>query len=219
MERKADHVEIVSCAGLESFDQVVFACHSDQTLALLTDSSAAEREILGAIRYQPNEVVLHTDAALMPRHPRAWASWNALLPASGAACTVSYSMNLLQGISSPEPLIVTLNPGGLIDPAKVLRRLHYHHPVHSHSSVAAQAHKAQIQGKRGTWFAGAYWGWGFHEDGARAALWKWLAHWACHGTARTHCNDPRNGQTHWGWRHDVIAADESAIPGPGQRRL
>jgi hypothetical protein len=150
---------------------VVLACHSDQALELLATPTPAERDILGAIDYQPNRVILHTDASVMPQRPRAWAAWNALVPSEpGTACTVSYWMNRLQGIDSAEPLIVTLNPTRPIDPAKVLRSLGYAHPVYTQASVAARARKAEIQGAQRTWFAGAYWGWGFHEDGMRSAV-------------------------------------------------
>lgn len=164
-------VEITSAHGPERFDQVVFACHGDQALALLADASPVEREVLGALRFQANDVVLHTDASVLPRNRRAWAAWNALVPgSSGDTCTVSYCMNLLQGIDCPEPVIVTLNPVRPIDARTVLRRLRYHHPVYSHESVAAQARKRDIQGRYRSWFAGAYWGWGFHEDGLRSAV-------------------------------------------------
>jgi predicted NAD/FAD-binding protein len=127
--------------------------------------------VLGAIRYQPNEVVLHTDASLLPRNPKAWAAWNAHVPRDPLApCTVSYCMNLLQGIESPQPLVVSLNRTAAIDPARILRRVQYRHPVHTRASVAAQARRPQLQGHRRTWFAGAYWGWGFHEDGMRSAV-------------------------------------------------
>ena len=121
--------------------------------------------------YQDNEVVLHTDASLLPRARKAWAAWNAFVPASARAdCTVSYCMNLLQDLQTREPLVVTLNRTHAIDPAKVLRRMHYRHPVYTQQSVAAQARRAEIQGRHSTWFAGAYWGWGFHEDGLRSAV-------------------------------------------------
>ena len=169
--RGSQSVQIATDAGVESFDEVVFACHSDQALALLDDASPTEREVLGALRYQVNDAVLHTDASVLPRNPRAWAAWNALVPrVATQTCTVSYCMNLLQGLSSPDPLIVTLNPIRPIDPRATLKKLRYHHPVYSHGSVAAQARKPDIQGKRRTWYAGAYWGWGFHEDGMRSAV-------------------------------------------------
>ncbi len=170
-------VAVESAAGIEHFDHVVLACHSDQALALLTDADERERSILGAMPYQSNETVLHTDASVLPIRRKAWAAWNAWLPRdSGEACTVSYCMNLLQGIESPEPFVVTLNRTASINPAKVLSRMTYHHPVFSHASVAAQSRKAEIQGRRRTWFAGAYWGWGFHEDGMRSAVEVAAAH-------------------------------------------
>jgi predicted NAD/FAD-binding protein len=169
--RDADGVTVFTDAGAERFDQLVLACHSDQALRLLSDAGEQERGILGAMPYQANETVLHTDASLLPRRRKAWAAWNAYVPgAPGDVCTVSYCMNLLQGLDAPEPFVVTLNRTDAIDPAKILRRMQYHHPVYSHASVAAQARKAEIQGRRRTWFAGAYWGWGFHEDGMRSAV-------------------------------------------------
>jgi len=168
--RQGEQVEVVTAAGTERFDQVVMACHSDDALRLLHDADGRERDILGAIRYQSNDTVLHTDARLLPRRRKAWAAWNAHVPRDPSApCTVSYCMNLLQGIASPEPFVVTLNRSDAIDPARILRRMHYRHPVYDHAMVAAQRRKAEIQGQRRTWFAGAYWGWGFHEDGIRSA--------------------------------------------------
>jgi predicted NAD/FAD-binding protein len=138
---------------------------------MLEDASDAERGILGAITYQANDTVLHTDARLLPRNRKAWAAWNAFLPADpNQACTVSYCMNLLQGLPGDTPLIVSLNRTQDIDPARILRRRQYHHPVHTHAAVAAQARRQEIQGVRRTWFAGAYWGWGFHEDGIRSGV-------------------------------------------------
>lgn len=170
VERMATGVRVHSRAGVEDFDEVILACHSDQALALLDDASATEREVLGAIRYQPNEVVLHTDASLLPRNRKAWAAWNAHVPRDPAApCTVSYCMNLLQGLPGDTPLVVTLNRSEAIDPGKVLRRMQYAHPVHDHAAVRAQRRWVELQGQRHTWFAGAYWGWGFHEDGIRSA--------------------------------------------------
>lgn len=171
VRRGAGHVEVACDRGTERFDQVVLACHSDQALALLADAGERERDILGAMPYQANDAVLHTDATLMPHNPKAWASWNALIRRMpGEACTVSYWMNLLQSLDTPVPLIVTLNSMQAIDPSKVLRRMRYHHPLYTQASVAARARRAEIQGQRRTWFAGAYWGWGFHEDGMRSAV-------------------------------------------------
>ncbi len=171
VRRDAEGVELHTAQGIERFNQVVLACHSDQALALLTDADDRESAILGAIPYQSNDVVLHTDASLLPRNPKAWAAWNAHVPRDPAdACTVSYCMNLLQGIDAPQPLVVTLNRTHAIDPSRILRRMSYAHPVYSHASVAAQGRRYVIQGQRRTWFAGAYWGWGFHEDGIRSAV-------------------------------------------------
>ncbi len=171
LERDATGVSVISAAGAERFDHAVLACHSDQALRLLADADPGERAVLGAIGYQMNDVVLHTDARVLPRDRRAWAAWNACVPREpGAHCTVSYCMNLLQGLSAPRPLIVSLNRSTDIDPAQVLRRLRYAHPLFSAAAVAAQAQRAQIQGRRRTWFAGAYWGFGFHEDGVRSAV-------------------------------------------------
>lgn len=169
--RHGNEVELDSAAGVECFDRLVLACHSDQALHLLADASAREQSILGAMPYQANDTVLHTDASVLPKQRKAWAAWNAWLPRDpNEACTVSYCMNLLQAIESPEPFVVTLNRTAAIDPAKVLARMRYHHPVYTTGSVAAQQRKAEIQGQRRTFFAGAYWGWGFHEDGMRSAV-------------------------------------------------
>lgn len=169
--RAADAVLIDSIAGSDRYDHVVMACHSDQALALLADASEPEHSILGAMPYQENDTVLHTDASLLPRRRRAWAAWNALVPAdTSEQCTVSYCMNLLQGLDCIEPIVVSLNRTDEIAPAKILKRMRYHHPLYTQAAVAAQARKAQIQGLNRTWFAGAYWGWGFHEDGMRSAV-------------------------------------------------
>jgi predicted NAD/FAD-binding protein len=171
IHRGAAGVVLHSAAGAERFDQVVLACHSDQALALLKDPSDAEREVLGAIPYQANEVLLHTDTSVLPRDPRAWAAWNALVPRDDSqACHVSYCMNLLQGLTGRETFIVTLNGAAAVRPDKVLRRMQYAHPLYTAGAVAAQQRRAELQGRRGTWFAGAYWGWGFHEDGMRSAV-------------------------------------------------
>jgi predicted NAD/FAD-binding protein len=171
VRRDDDGVAVTTATGTERFDQLLMACHSDQSLALLGDPSESERDILGAIRYQANDTVLHTDASLLPRDRKAWAAWNAYIPSTpGDVCTVSYCMNLLQGVTSREPFVVTLNRSNAIDPSRILRRMRYHHPVYDAASVAAQQRKHEIQGQRRTWFAGAYWGWGFHEDGMRSAV-------------------------------------------------
>ena len=156
---------------LEHFDAVFLACHSDQALALLTDASAAEREVLGAIRYQSNDVVLHTDEALLPRCRRAWASWNYRVPrAVRERPLVTYHMNALQSLMAPVQFCVTLNDGGRVAADRVLRRFRYDHPVFDVAAVAAQRRHAEIDGVRNTYFCGAYWRNGFHEDGVVSAL-------------------------------------------------
>lgn len=171
IRREADAVVVSTAQGEERFDHVVLACHSDQALALIEDPSAVEREVLGAIPYQENETVLHTDARLLPVRRKAWAAWNAYVPASpGAECSVSYCMNLLQSFESPEPFVVTLNRTQDIAADKIVARMRYQHPVYTHASVAAQARRGEINGKDRIWFAGAYWGFGFHEDGFRSGV-------------------------------------------------
>jgi uncharacterized protein len=169
--RDDDGATVGTDAGEERFDEVVLACHSDQALALLADATDNERDVLGAISYQDNETVLHTDARILPRNRRAWAAWNAFLPATpGAECTVSYCMNLLQSLQSPEPFVVSLNRTADIAPEKIIATMRYQHPVYTHASVAAQGRRDRINGVRHTWFAGAYWGFGFHEDGLRSGV-------------------------------------------------
>jgi predicted NAD/FAD-binding protein len=169
--RDDDRVRVTTDAGEEQFDQLVMACHSDHALALLGDATELERSILGAMPYQNNDTVLHTDARLLPRNRKAWAAWNAYVPAQeNAACTVSYCMNILQALDAPKPLIVTLNRSAEIDPDKIIARMRYRHPVFTQTSVQAQNRRAAINGLRRTWFAGAYWRYGFHEDGLRSAV-------------------------------------------------
>jgi uncharacterized protein len=163
-------VEAEGCES-EDFDQVVIAAHSDQALALLADPSEPEREILGAIPYRRNEAVLHTDTALLPRRRTAWSSWNFhLAEQPRAGSTVTYWMNNLQRLRAERQYLVTLNRGDEIDPEKMLRRFEYDHPVYTTAGVAAQDRHAEISGVRRTHYCGAYWGWGFHEDGVVSAL-------------------------------------------------
>ena len=172
MQRQPNRVVLrLKNGGVENFDQVFVACHSDQALKLLSDPSHEEREILGAIPYQANEAVLHTDASLMPRRPLAWAAWNYHLPIEQyERVTVTYNMNILQSLAAPAQFLLTLNRGDDVDPAKVLGRYVYHHPVYTTEAVAAQARRHEINGTRRTYYCGAYWGYGFHEDGVKSAL-------------------------------------------------
>ncbi len=170
--RDGNHVLVKPQGGeAERFDEVVLATHSDQALALLTDASDREHEILRAIPYQPNEAVLHTDVRLLPRRRRAWASWNYhLLPEPKGVATVTYHMNRLQSQRAEQEFCVTLNHSERIDPARIIRRISYAHPVYTEAGVKAQARVAEIDGRNRTHFCGAYWGWGFHEDGVVSAL-------------------------------------------------
>jgi predicted NAD/FAD-binding protein len=155
----------------ERFDEVVMATHSDQALALLVDATDREREILAAIPYQENEAVLHSDARMLPRRRRAWASWNYhLLDRPGDRATVTYHMNRLQSLQADRELCVTLNRSEAIDPDKVIRTIPYAHPVYTTDGVRARARRAEISGHNRTHYCGAYWGWGFHEDGVVSAL-------------------------------------------------
>jgi len=171
--RAADGVVVQTAAGAERFDQVVFACHADQALALIASPAQAETEILGAIQFQDNIAVLHQDIALMPRRKLAWSSWNYLSQGTAdhaQAVCLTYWMNLLQGMKTKLPLLVSLNPGIAIDPGKILLRKTYRHPQFDAAAVAAQERLAEIQGKDRLWFAGAWTGWGFHEDGIASGL-------------------------------------------------
>jgi predicted NAD/FAD-binding protein len=164
---------LVTPAGqpAERFDHVVIAAHSDQALGMLGDASEHERRLLCAIRYQVNETVLHTDTSLLPRRRRAWASWNYhLMREPPAGSTVTYWMNNLQSLDGRRQFCVTLNRADAIDPASVIERMRYAHPVFTPEAVAAQRAREEISGVNGTSFAGAYWGWGFHEDGVASAL-------------------------------------------------
>jgi predicted NAD/FAD-binding protein len=169
--RTEGYVRLATDYGEERFDHAVLACHSDQALALLGDACELERDILGSIPYQENDVVLHTDLSLLPGNRKAWAAWNAHVPSDpNAPCTVSYCMNILQSLDIPETLVVTLNRTQDIDPSKIIARMRYQHPVYTQSSVDARNRRGAINGLRRTWFSGAYWRYGFHEDGLRSAV-------------------------------------------------
>lgn len=158
-------------AEAERFDRVFLACHSDEALRLLADATPVEREVLGAIRYQRNEAVLHTDTRLLPRARRAWAAWNYhVLPDPDAPVALTYNMNILQTLKSRETYCVTLNHGHEIDPGRIVKRLVYHHPLYTPAAVAAQARQHELNGAHRTYFCGAYWRFGFHEDGVVSAL-------------------------------------------------
>ena len=172
VRRQLTHVEVTAADGsIERYDQVFIASHSNQALAMLNDPTPLEREVLGAIRYQKNEAVLHTDESMLPLTRRAWASWNYHLlqdPQQPAALT--YNMNLLQGLPTKTQFLVTLNHAEAIDPTKVIKRMTYDHPVYTAAAVAAQQRQAEINGVNRTYYMGAYWRNGFHEDGVVSAL-------------------------------------------------
>ncbi|HME03278.1 MAG TPA: FAD-dependent oxidoreductase [Solirubrobacteraceae bacterium] len=170
--RHSDHVTVSARGcGPERFDAVVMATHSDQALALLADPSERERELLGAIPYQSNEAALHTDRSLLPRRRRAWASWNYHLDAAvPGRCTVTYHMNRLQSLRAEREFCVTLNRTAAIDPDQIIRTMRYAHPVYTPAGMTAQSRHHEISAHNRTHYCGAYWGWGFHEDGVKSAL-------------------------------------------------
>ena len=179
VRRMDDGVEIRDSRGdVERFDAAVFATHADDTLSLLDDASALEREILGAFRYSDNTAIVHTDPALMPRRRAAWSSWNYLGSSRRSAdaehrpeaCTVTYWMNRLQEFQTPKPLFVTLNPQRGPDPACFIQLEHYTHPIFDAGAMRAQKRLWSLQGRRNTWFCGSYFGSGFHEDGLQSGL-------------------------------------------------
>lgn len=158
-------------ADPETFDRVIMAAHSDEALSMLADPTEREAEILGAIHYQPNDVVLHTDTSILPRNERAWASWNYYIPPDrDTRVCVTYNMNILQGLKSRLPFLVTLNSPREIRPDSVLGSWTYHHPVYSPEAVSAQKRHSEISGVNGIHYCGAYWGYGFHEDGVKSAI-------------------------------------------------
>lgn len=172
IERNAAGVLIQTKDGTVHFDAVVLAVHSDQALRLLAQPTAAEQQVLGAIRYQPNRAVLHTDAGVLPRRRTAWAAWNYERAADGvqesARVCLHYWINRLQPLPFAQPVLVSLNPVSPIDPARVINEFEYHHPVFDLGAMAAQRQVAQLQGGQRTWYAGAWTGYGFHEDGLQS---------------------------------------------------
>ena len=172
VRRSARGVDVTAAGRSEHYDEVVLACHSDQALGLLRDPAPHERRLLGGVRYQPNRVVLHTDARLLPRARRAWAAWNYLATADAGGerpVAVSYLINKLQPLPFRTPVIVTLNPPFDPDPATVMAEFEYSHPLLDGHALAAQQNQAALQGHQHTWYAGAWLGYGFHEDGLKSA--------------------------------------------------
>ncbi|UCB56052.1 MAG: FAD-dependent oxidoreductase [Thiotrichales bacterium] len=172
VRRYHDHVEIeTEKHGIEYFDAVFIATHTNEALRMLDCASVAETEVLGSIPYQKNEAVLHTDASLLPERRLAWAAWNYhILRQQTDRVALTYNMNILQGIDTPVTFNVTLNNTDAIDPARILKRVEYEHPLFTPESVKAQARHSEINGTGRTWYCGAYWRNGFHEDGVVSAL-------------------------------------------------
>lgn len=178
--RNSEHVDLELADGDRArFDQVVFACHSDQALAMLGQATDTERAVLGAFPYQANETVLHTDVSLLPRRPRAWGSWNYRIRGDKAdAVAITYYMNMLQSLDTQEHFCVTLNETDRIDPTKVIRKFVYHHPLFTQERDGAQARHGELIGANRTSYCGAYWGYGFHEDGVRSGV-RVAEHFGC----------------------------------------
>jgi uncharacterized protein len=174
LRRQAGGVIVSTDAGSEFFDEAVLACHSDQSLALLADARDDERLLLGAIRYQPNRAVLHTDASVLPRRKLAWAAWNyeraADAHAEQSAVCLHYLINRLQPLPWTTPVVVSLNPGRTIDDTKVIGSYDYSHPVFDLAAIDAQRRLPAVQGRDHTWFCGAWTRYGFHEDGLTSGL-------------------------------------------------
>jgi predicted NAD/FAD-binding protein len=170
VRRLPDGVELLTPNGPATFDHVIMATHSDQALALLADPTDEERRVLGAIRYQQNRATLHTDTTVLPANRRAWASWNYVrADEPKRQSTLTYYLNRLQGFDVDQPVMVTLNREGAIDPEQIVARMDYAHPIIDEAAVAVQSHQGCLSAGSVS-FCGAYWGYGFHEDGVRSAL-------------------------------------------------
>ena len=174
IERDAQGVRVITDGHAERFDQVVIATHTDQALSLLREASAEERSLLGAIRYQDNRAVLHTDASVLPANPKTWAAWNYERAASSeresSRVCLHYLLNRLQRIPFAQPVVVSLNPLQAIDPATIVGEYDYAHPVFDLGAIEAQKRLSLLQGQQHTWYAGAWTGYGFHEDGLKSGL-------------------------------------------------
>lgn len=172
--RDATGATVYTSDGAQHYDHVIFACHSDQALALLADASNLESDVLSGLEYQENEVVLHCDERLLPKRKAAWASWNYWLDGGEreqqSPPRLTYNMNILQHIKSDTTFCVSLNSSDSIDKDKILRSFHYHHPVFNQNALRSQQRRDEVNGINHTWFCGAYWYNGFHEDGVRSAL-------------------------------------------------
>ena len=172
IRRFVTHVEITPRnQPTEKFDAVFIASHSDQALCMLRDATQPEHEILGAIPFQKNTAVLHTDKSVLPKRRLAWAAWNYhLLPQQSSRVALTYNMNILQGLDAPDQFCVTLNNDSAVDESRILKRVNYHHPVFTTQGMKAQQRQQEINGINRTYYCGAYWRNGFHEDGVVSTL-------------------------------------------------
>ncbi len=170
VERSADRLTVVSDGRREDFDQVILACHSDQSLAILADTAPDRTHDLAAISYQPNRATLHTDIGVLPPRPRSWAAWNYRLDPESTASTVTYDLTRLMRLDTDTRYLVTLNDAGRIDPSRIITEIDYAHPVFDHAATAAQTRLRSRNGVDGIWLCGAWMGYGFHEDGMRSAV-------------------------------------------------
>jgi predicted NAD/FAD-binding protein len=191
VRRRPHEVEVSTRRGeVHRFDNVFIACHSDQALAMLSDATSAEREVLSAFPYAANEAILHTDTSILPKRPLARAAWNYhALANPQQPVALTYDMNVLQTLDAPTKFLVTLNHADAIDKSKIIQRIAYHHPVYLPAGVAAQARHREVNGARRTYFCGAYWRYGFHEDGVVTAM-RALEHFQWDQTARDDSNAP-----------------------------
>ena len=170
INRYKNHISIEDNRSKEKYDYIFFACHSDEALNMLSKPTADEITILKALPYQENEVILHTDSSIMPKKKLSWAAWNYNIDSSDSEpITLTYNMNILQNIKSKKDLLVTLNPKKPIQKENIIKNLKYSHPKFSIKGISAQRMKNKISGKNRSFFAGAYWGKGFHEDGVKSA--------------------------------------------------
>ena len=168
--RNKDYIEIEDNQSKEKYDYVFFACHSNEVLEILEKPTTNEVEILKALPYQQNNVILHTDSNVMPKNKLSWAAWNYNIDSQKESpITLTYNMNILQNIKSKDDLLVTLNPKNPIPKEKIIKKLKYGHPKFSKESIFAQKNNKKISGKNRSFYAGAYWGKGFHEDGVKSA--------------------------------------------------
>ncbi|HXV64446.1 MAG TPA: FAD-dependent oxidoreductase [Vicinamibacteria bacterium] len=171
IRRFSDRVTVATESGTSAFDHVVIAAHSDQALAMLKDPTESEKDVLGAIRYQPNDTLLHTDDRLLPRNRRAWASWNYVVPARPQASPhVTYYSNRLQSLGDGPNYCVSLNQTASVRPDRILDRVEFHHPIYTQAALDAHSRVSEVSGRHRTSYCGAYWGFGFHEDGVNSAL-------------------------------------------------